>query len=590
MYLKNILIKNIGPLDEININLPFNEDESPKPIVFVGENGTGKTMLLSPIVDALYEFANNLFPDDVLPKQGAGYKYYKVSGTQLKIGHEQGLSALIFKQDENQYEYLDVAVPNIKKEIITDKLPDFKLTPQNDNIHKQISTNLNLTEQKAKLQNEFLSGCYFYLPAYRYEKPFWVSDSFDSQSKFKEATRFTNQLGKEIEILSSWKENKTYLLDFVLDFVAFRREHDTIKWTQLNEIIKKIKQKNTIQFGIGPRSGYRVSIIEYDESGKQKAILLPSVDNLSLGEILVLNMFLNILRHSDNPPKEFNEITGIVLIDEIDSHLHTNLQKDILPELIKLFPKIQFIITTHSPFFILGMEKTFKKDGLEIRKLPDGDEISAEKFSEFEKAYQVICETEKHEEELKKYLQSNSAKPIIFVEGDYDIRYLNKAAELLEKQEMIKQVKLENGDGFGNLDKVWKHFDSKLCKITPQKILLLYDCEMNKPETKKGNVVKKNIPIIENNPIEKGIENLLSKATIDKAMEANSKFVDITPETTKIERGNSKIIPEKLEVNKDEKSNLCNWICTNCTKEDFESFSTVFLIIENFISIIEESN
>lgn len=47
---------------------------------------------------------------------------------------------------------------------------------------------------------------------------------------------------------------------------------------------------------------------------------------------------------------------GIVLIDEIETHLHLELQKRILPILTKLFPNLQFIITTHSPFVLSSLE------------------------------------------------------------------------------------------------------------------------------------------------------------------------------------------------------------------------------------------
>lgn len=47
---------------------------------------------------------------------------------------------------------------------------------------------------------------------------------------------------------------------------------------------------------------------------------------------------------------------GIVLIDEIETHLHLELQKRILPILTKLFPNLQFIITTHSPFVLNSLE------------------------------------------------------------------------------------------------------------------------------------------------------------------------------------------------------------------------------------------
>ena len=40
---------------------------------------------------------------------------------------------------------------------------------------------------------------------------------------------------------------------------------------------------------------------------------------------------------------------GIVMIDEIELHLHPSWQQQILPTLQKIFPRIQFIVTTHSP-------------------------------------------------------------------------------------------------------------------------------------------------------------------------------------------------------------------------------------------------
>lgn len=53
-----------------------------------------------------------------------------------------------------------------------------------------------------------------------------------------------------------------------------------------------------------------------------------------------------------------HEMQGIVLIDEIDAHLHVSLQRKILPFLNNLYPKIQFIVTTHSPFVIGSLDSS----------------------------------------------------------------------------------------------------------------------------------------------------------------------------------------------------------------------------------------
>lgn len=54
--------------------------------------------------------------------------------------------------------------------------------------------------------------------------------------------------------------------------------------------------------------------------------------------------------------KRGSDVEGIVLIDEIETHLHLELQKIILPFLIELFPNIQFIVSTHSSFILNSID------------------------------------------------------------------------------------------------------------------------------------------------------------------------------------------------------------------------------------------
>lgn len=61
---------------------------------------------------------------------------------------------------------------------------------------------------------------------------------------------------------------------------------------------------------------------------------------------------------------------GIVLIDEVETHLHLELQKVIMPILTKVFPNIQFIITTHSPFVLNSLDNAVAFD-LEHREVID---------------------------------------------------------------------------------------------------------------------------------------------------------------------------------------------------------------------------
>jgi predicted ATP-binding protein involved in virulence len=66
-----------------------------------------------------------------------------------------------------------------------------------------------------------------------------------------------------------------------------------------------------------------------------------------------------IQRPWDTSPRETDpaKITGIVLIDEIDLHLHARLQRELVPKLRKALPNVQFIVTTHSPLVLASFDR-----------------------------------------------------------------------------------------------------------------------------------------------------------------------------------------------------------------------------------------
>lgn len=140
-------------------------------------------------------------------------------------------------------------------------------------------------------------------------------------------------------------------------------------------------------------------------------------------------MFATIVKYSDSygvqRSCDLSNIKGVVVIDEIELHLHPSTQAEILPKLIKLFPKVQFIITTHSPLFLLGMDRVLGKDSYDIIDLPCASKISTESFSEFISAFKCYENTSFFEKELQSVLStvtsnSNSNSPLIITEGQTD--------------------------------------------------------------------------------------------------------------------------------------------------------------------------
>ena len=75
-------------------------------------------------------------------------------------------------------------------------------------------------------------------------------------------------------------------------------------------------------------------------------------NSLADGYSAILNIVTELMLRMEQTKSKNYDVQGIVLIDEIETHLHIDLQKKILPFLTKFFPKIQFIVSTHSPFVL----------------------------------------------------------------------------------------------------------------------------------------------------------------------------------------------------------------------------------------------
>ncbi|MCW0239057.1 AAA family ATPase [Campylobacter lari] len=563
MYLEKIIIKNISAIKKLEFTASFTKDGSPKPIVIVGENGSGKTTLLSNIIDSFYEISSNLF-SNVAKMENTSRKFYKINGVpNLSFGENKGFVLIKYKSKniEELIEYIDYINCD------TDDIKEFcSFNLETKSGKKTTYFNKDYIEI---LRQEWHTQAHYYQPANRYEEPFWKNPNFDDS--FKETKKYINKYNKELEIITSLEKNYSYILDIVLDGLLYKSNKDSLLWNEINKILQEIKQDKALTFGIGPRhSDNRIGIY------KDKKLFLNNINQLSLGELTLLNLFVNIIRHTDLSNETMDKLEGIVVIDEIDVHLHSDLQSKVLPSLIKLFPKIQFIITTHSPLFVLGMQREFEDDGFDLLEMPNGIRISAERFSEFQKAYDTFRQTKTFEENIKK-----SKLPLVLVEGDYDIRYIKHVYTLFQKENILNNITLYDADGYENLNKIWK--SKETTKYFDNKILLLYDCDTKIENKDDGNIFKRIIPPQKDALFDRGIENLFSKETINKIRNIKCEYIDFTPSHETEVRGKKENIPDKYSVNKDEKRNLCNWICENGTEEDFENFKVILEIIDEFL-------
>jgi predicted ATP-binding protein involved in virulence len=116
----------------------------------------------------------------------------------------------------------------------------------------------------------------------------------------------------------------------------------------------------------------------YDAEHLDFIIELPNrkpftLNQMSDGYFAFVSILFEIILRLDNGEALVDyRRDGIVLIDELESHLHVELQKRALPFLTKIFSNTQFIVATHSPFIISSSANAVVYD-LETKTRLEGD-------------------------------------------------------------------------------------------------------------------------------------------------------------------------------------------------------------------------
>ena len=324
---------------------------------------------------------------------------------------------------------------------------------------------------------------------------------------------------------------------------------------------------------------------------KNSLILIPSLQNLSSGQAILFNLFLTIIRYADKSNGStiaLSQMEGIVIIDEVDAHLHSDLQHDTLPKLIKRFPKIQFILTSHAPLFVLGMEREFGSEGYLLLDMPEGNSISAERFSEFQRSFEYYQQTKTFEDEQRKFLREEfekHTKPLVLTEGDTDVDYLRAALELHGRDDILGAIDIEwigsvrGGQQFFTGDKSLNNA-AEFLRANPEflksrRVLLLYDSDTNKPNSVEGNLWVYAVPLNQSNTVvKKGIENLLPRSLFDPT---DRRFY------SRIEKLGD--YGQTIIVSEFGKRAFCNYICVERREiTDFIDFGDVIKYLEKFVS------
>ena len=516
IFLEKAILVNRAPFSKLSLD--FNKNSI---AVLTATNGKGKTTLLSHITDAFYEMAKPNFQDF----ENTSNKFYRISSAIYNLDNNKPSFVYFrFRTEEGNIDYVDIR-NNCTEEEYNEAIPieskisfdNLKVELESRKCVKRISPNFNKEIAEKIFKNNLLT----YFPSYRYETPGYLNDPYKIKLDFTNQSRYSGYLNNPIEVITGLPQLANWIMDVVLDIRVNQETENSLLFRNLNIIITQTLISNNygeLRFGIGLRGqgSLRIQILENkEEDGKR---IYPSIFNLSSGESAILCLFGELLRQADNNRNNIriDEITGIILIDEADKHLHIKLQKEVLPSLFNLFPNVQFVISSHSPFLNMGLAE-ISRERSKIIDLESGLSIQPTNDKQYQEVYKMMVEENKRYKEMYDSIKSQieEGKELQIITEGKNTEHIRKAINVLDNS-LLDRIKIISGSEDRSGDQQLKNaFDIMINAKVQGKFLFVWDCDSEE----KANSVTENLSFFKfcfqrnqsNLKVQKGIENLYAE-------------------------------------------------------------------------------
>lgn len=303
-----------------NITIPLSSTDR-KSLILTGKNGSGKTSVLTALKSMLtYLVSNNFYPEefvkDRLENLGQQYVPYaedeqtKLNNAQLKGRKDLWKNHMIFWTTGAIPQYTSYAD-------LRDKYNSGKYILAFYTDDREISVDTSDTIEKVNLPPFYDIAAHPSKQLVKYLVNLKTTQAFaQAKNDTERANEIADWFSRFEDILRELFEDESLNLVFNID---------TFKFT--------IQLKNREPFDF---------------------------NSMSMGYAAVFDIIGDLIMRME-AQKNYN-LEGLVLIDEIETHLHVELQKKIMPILMKLFPNIQFVLTSHSPFILNSTPDTVVYD------------------------------------------------------------------------------------------------------------------------------------------------------------------------------------------------------------------------------------
>jgi len=331
LKLQAITLKNIGHFENIYLDL------SKQVTILIGENGSGKSTILRAI--ALGITGTNFFNLDTDLQRGKN----KIFNGLLKINEYQKSRVQYAKSGEIN---LIVNKKNLELKFSPSKLYSDKVEAE------EIASNRNSILHEGKYLKTLTIG-------FSQSEKESVGQQFYSKNETKPSVTDLFPL-----ISNTSQDILNGLVEWIYYYV--HEKEDTKPIDKLFEIFTKITGE-----GVSIKRPYNIEGVVGSPKGEKSIIVCTNDSPNGIHLDLVSQGYKNLFRWVGGilmkvyeyqqeffPKKKLADISGIVLIDEIDTYLHPKWQRNILKVLVEEFPKLQFVVTTHSDEVLRNWEVT----------------------------------------------------------------------------------------------------------------------------------------------------------------------------------------------------------------------------------------
>ena len=413
MKVKRLHLQNYGRFEDLTIDFAPTSEKMGNVTVIVGNNGAGKSQVLQALATNLSWFVAKLASDE---------DGFNIDKTYINNGKNEVKASIRVDFNENNpmpyglEEDADWSITSVKDGRLKSSSNYMKLLTKTvrsfrSNLTKEDKYSLPLITFysvnrtiSVEIQKDIFSYQYDQLDAYKnclnsnsiVFSNFldWFRNSEDIENERKVSTesileglnseneKVLNEVKKILSQLKSSKEDKVNIGLEMLEESKYKIEKEIHEVQKLQKHSEDISRdlplffvKSALKYFTGftdfyiRRKGTATMIVEKD--GEKL-----DVNQLSQGEKSLLALVGDIARRlAILNPSLANPLEGegVVMIDEVDLHLHPKWQHDLIDKLVATFPNVQFILTTHSPHVISDRNDIllYSLDDGELTEMPN---------------------------------------------------------------------------------------------------------------------------------------------------------------------------------------------------------------------------